>query len=889
MKTVHVISHSHWDREWYMPFEKHRARLVRLIDDCISLIENDKDFVCFNLDGHTAPIEDYLEIRPHMREKLKKYISEGKITVGPWYVLQDDYFTSSEANVRNLMEGMRLAQEFGKINMVGYFPDTFANAGQMPQLMKQAGMMAIYFGRGVKSVGANNQVINSESRTTPFSEMYWESPDKSRLPAILFANWYNNGVEIPKDGDKAYWDRKLNDTEFFAATDELLLMNGCDHQPVQKDISEALASARKNYPDYRFVQTDFEGYANAVIPKFPDNLPVVTGELTGQDTSGWGNLVGTASMHIDLKMLNRKCEIMLESVCEPLAVMASELGYEYPHDMLRYAWKTLMKNHAHDSICGCSVDEVNAEMKTRFDKSLHAAEAIAERCLDNIAEHIDISAFSDCSAVFAVFNTYSKHKSDVMSVVVDIERNYDLNLAGSAKEINSRTDNKKYVLTDEMGNTVPCSITRNPARFGYDLPDDKFRQPYMAYNVTVTFEADNIPPMGYKLYGIKLCENEIKKASMVTEKNTMENDKVKIKINENGTFDMTCKATGAVFKGIGGYEDTGDIGNEYDYHQSTDLTAFYSKDTAAKIELAADEEYMAQYKITTVMRIPRGVDDTHMREVLSCVPCYDRTAKRSSELTDLVIETVLTLERHGAGVKVKTVINNTAENHRLRVLIPTGMKCETHIAESVFEAVKRPNKRGKNRVNPSDCGRHQGFVMMKEDKTGLMAVNRGIYEYEILEDNTVALTLLRAVSDMGDWGAFPTRLSQCLKKIEPEYEIIPYTDDDEAFSEAAAFQYPLSHKQIIKCGDGKFACRNLCWSGKYLRMTALKRSAENGVVMRWVNYSDSEQELVIEKGAAEEKLYKSDILERAYDVIPEENGQWRIKAEPFKVITLVKK
>ena len=76
MKTVHVISHSHWDREWYMPFEKHRARLVRLIDDCISLIENDKDFVCFNLDGHTAPIEDYLEIRPHMREKLKKYISE---------------------------------------------------------------------------------------------------------------------------------------------------------------------------------------------------------------------------------------------------------------------------------------------------------------------------------------------------------------------------------------------------------------------------------------------------------------------------------------------------------------------------------------------------------------------------------------------------------------------------------------------------------------------------------------------------------------------------------------------------------------------------------------------------------------------------------------------
>ncbi len=129
-----------------------------------------------------------------------------------------------------------------------------------------------------------------------------------------------------------------------------------------------MASARKNYPGYRFVQTDFEGYANAVIPKFPDNLPVVTGELTGQDTSGWGNLVGTASMHIDLKMLNRKCEIMLNPFASRWRLWRRSWGMKYPHDMLRYAWKTLMKNHAHDSICGCSVDEVNAEMKTRFDK-----------------------------------------------------------------------------------------------------------------------------------------------------------------------------------------------------------------------------------------------------------------------------------------------------------------------------------------------------------------------------------------------------------------------------------------------------------------------------------------------------------------------------------------
>ena len=155
--TVHIISHSHWDREWYLPFEKHRVKLIELMDNAMELFEKDERYRNFHLDGQTIVLDDYLEIRPENREKLKKYVQEGRFHVGPWYILQDEFLTSGEAAVRNLLTGMREAKEFGGLCPVGYFPDAFGNAGQMPQLLKQAGMKAVAFGRGVKPVGFNNE------------------------------------------------------------------------------------------------------------------------------------------------------------------------------------------------------------------------------------------------------------------------------------------------------------------------------------------------------------------------------------------------------------------------------------------------------------------------------------------------------------------------------------------------------------------------------------------------------------------------------------------------------------------------------------------------------------------------------------------------------------
>ena len=279
--TVHIISHSHWDREWYQSFEKHRMKLIELVDNILEKAENDPEFGGFFLDGQTIALDDYLEVRPEKREQVKKCVREGKIQTGPWYILQDEFLTSGEACVRNLQVGMQEAARYGAIGNVGYFPDAFGNAGQMPQVLKQAGMDAVVFGRGVKPIGPNNEVTGGQYEST-YSEMMWASPDGTKLPGILFANWYNNGVEVPVDEAEAkvYWDKKLADARKFAATHQLLMMNGCDHQPLQKDITEAIRVARKLYPDIEFIHSDFKTYVKAMEKEISENFSTVKGELT---------------------------------------------------------------------------------------------------------------------------------------------------------------------------------------------------------------------------------------------------------------------------------------------------------------------------------------------------------------------------------------------------------------------------------------------------------------------------------------------------------------------------------------------------------------------------------------------------------------------------------
>ena len=906
--TVHIISHSHWDREWYQSFETHRMKLIELVDNILDKAENDPEFGGFFLDGQVIAIDDYLEIRPEKRAQVEKCIREGKIQTGPWYILQDEFLTSGEACVRNLQVGMQEAEQYGAVGNVGYFPDAFGNAGQMPQVLKQAGMEAVVFGRGVKPIGPNNEVTGGQYEST-YSEMMWESPDGTKLPGILFANWYNNGVEIPVDEAEAkvYWDKKLADARKFAATHQLLLMNGCDHQPLQKNITEAIRVARKLYPDIEFIHSDFKKYVEAMEKEISENFSTVKGELTSQETDGRWTLANTASSWIGLKQDNRAGETALERKAEPAAAMAQVFGKTYPEDQMTYSWKKLMQNHPHDSICGCSVDEVNEEMKTRFAKSRQVADAIYEESVEYLTNKVNTAALpGDGEKIpFVVWNTSGTAKTQVVEKEIHLFRDYNL-FVWDGYEAAEQVELPAMVLRDADGNEVPAKIADAGIAFGYDLPDDRFRQPYMAKKVRVTFEAE-VPALGYRTYYLEIAE-QLQNVDVVSgDANVLENDAMKVVVNEDGSYSLLDKKTGRTYENLGCYEDTGDMGNEYIYIQDTGKQVISTKGRKAEVSCVERNAFRTVVEIRHKMMVPSGMGEELQRQREMCIDPYTRVANRSFELVEMDVKTVLTLEKSAKGLRVATTICNQAKDHRVRVIFPTGLHASTHMADSAFEVVRRNNRHNDTWTNPCGCERQQCFAAMEDEKGGLLVANRGLYEYEILEEqeNAIAVTLLRCVAEMGDWGYFPTPKAQQLGTFCLEFEVVPYAagETGTAFEEGYAFQQDLTVAQaglerafLRKPGqvkpeliEGKLPLEMsfLAFEGNGIHMTAFKKGQKkDDLFVRFVNHMEQGEILSFKKEDWMKEVYRSNVIEEKDDVLtPDADGIYHVSLREFEIAT----
>lgn len=910
-KKAHIISHTHWDREWYLPYEKHHARLIKLIDTLLDTLATHSDYKSFFLDGQTIILEDYLQVRPERKEELAKYIRQGRIGIGPWYVLQDAFLTSSEANVRNMQIGQQDAEAYGKIAKIGYFPDTFGIYGQAPQLLRQAGIDNALFGRGVKPTGFNNQVTDAAYESS-FSEMVWEGADGSKVLGILFANWYSNGNEVPANEEAArvFWKRKLAETERFASTNELLYMNGCDHQPIQQDLPEAIALANKLYPDVEFVHSNFEDYLAAVRSSITEdnNLSTIHGELRSQRTDGWSTLVNTASARVYLKQSNQLAQSLLESTAEPLAALAHKLGSPYPHHLFKYAWKTLMQNHPHDSICGCSVDDVHREMMTRFDKSRHMTEAIIDDSKNVIVSAINtacIKTWGDKALPFTVFNTSGWKRSGTVSVEIDAERIYFRDESSLPKIINKLKEVQLAGrrLLNEQGDIIPCSVEDLGEQFGYDLPDDRFRQPYMSRKVKLTFEASDIPALGWRTYA--WSKNSIEHGSMTDSSKpiaindrVLENDYLRVEVKDDGSLTVTDFIHGTVFDDLLIFEDSGDIGNEYMYRQPEGEQLITTKGKAAAIRLIENFGHRAVLEIVHEMEIPAGGNAIFEQEKREAVYFPERKGGRvTDETVVLIIRAKVSLERSGRGVGIDVTVHNNARDHRVRALFPTRLQTGHHYADSIFEVVKRKNEPEPEWVNPSFCHHQQKFVDVSSESAGLSVANQGLHEYEIVRDgrNTIAVTLLRAVGELGDWGVFPTPEAQCLGEHHFRMLLLPHggeADRFQAYARAYQFNIAWEAAQADIHGGDLLPCDSMLdWEGDALALTSVKIAEKTGDFMvRWYNMGSTESQLSI-RVPQYKRIYKSDILEN--DAGTEEESRQeeagtsiRRKVQPCEIFTL---
>lgn len=892
-KKVHIISHSHWDREWYMSYEQHHMRLVELLDDLLELFETDPDFDSLHLDGQTIILDDYLEVRPDKKEAIEQAIKAGKLKIGPFYILQDDFLISSEANVRNMLIGMKESKKWGTPVMLGYFPDTFGNMGQTPQMMKQAGLSAAAFGRGVKPVGFNNEVLSNENYSSQYSEMWWEGPDKSQIFGLLFANWYSNGNEIPTEKEEAlvFWKQKLKDVEAFASTNHLLMMNGVDHQPVQKDVTKALRLANELFPEYEFVHSNFTAYIQAVQEALPKDVGRVHGELTSQETDGWFTLANTASARVYLKQWNTKVQRQLENIAEPLAAMAYDVTGKYPHDQLDYAWKLLLQNHPHDSICGCSVDEVHREMVTRFEKAHEVGKYLSEESLQQLKSVISTDVFPQNAKPFIIFNTSGYLKSGVVTLDVELERKlFKEGAPDKLWEELAGDSLSKLQIVDAKGMFVEGTISEPKVRFDYDLPKDRFRVPYMVKYVSVELSVEKMAAFSWATLALVEDSGTRKKPNTMLSEDgyLLENDCLIVKVKENGSLSVFNKETQMTYEDLLIFEDTGDIGNEYIFKQPEGTEPILSTTNKAAVKIVKDKPYLAEIKITHRLWIPESADNTLKLEQESVVDFRYRKAKRSQQLKELTIETVVSMEQKSSRLRVVTSLENQMEDHRLRVLFPTNIFSETHEADSIYEVVTRLNKVGKDWENPTNPQHQQAFVNVHDASQGITISNYGLNEYEVLPENTtIALTLFRAVGEMGDWGYFPTPEAQCLGPQVFNYGLDFHGKRGtrfETYKRAYGDQIPFVTTQTtIKKGTFLNQDSYLKIDGATFAVTALKNSeATEQLVLRGFNLADFSAEVVVEKNGTESKTVLLNLLEeKQTDRVQNELSPYEIRTIGF--------
>ena len=361
-----VVPHTHWDRGWYLPFEQFRLRLGAVVDGVLDTLERDASFTSFTLDGQAIVLEDYLDVRPENEARLRALLAAGRLEAGPSYVLPDEILVSGESLVRNLLLGRRVCRRFGvEPSGAGYMPDSFGHPAQLPQILAGFGCGTFLFSRGMGDEIDDVGVV-----------FRWRA-GPAEVVACQMLPHYDNFARLTWYRDAEERVRAIVETfgEVLrgAGQDTIVLANGSDHLPIEPALPEIVAGLEESL-DASIRIGRYDDYAPSAA-----GLPVHEGELVG---SRLQNLLrGVNSARIYLKQANERAERRLLTIETAAALRTLRDGDAYPAADLRLAWRDLLRNHPHDSICGCSCDEVHRNMLVRYEQLDRALDYVEREAL----------------------------------------------------------------------------------------------------------------------------------------------------------------------------------------------------------------------------------------------------------------------------------------------------------------------------------------------------------------------------------------------------------------------------------------------------------------------------------------------------------------------------
>jgi alpha-mannosidase len=740
-RVYHLVSHTHWDREWYLPFETFRGRLVSLLDRIFDAISNGDEthFRHFHLDGQSIIADDFLEIHPQLRPLVQQFNTNGNISLGPWYVQPDEFLVSGEALVRNLLLGMRVARFFGGTSVVGYIPDSFGHIAQMPQILAGFGMSSAVSGRGVPG----NAPVES----------VWRGADGTEVLFIYMKGWYCNALDMPAadSGALPNWFRSKTQ-QVTGRTKHILLMNGCDHSSPAVDVGRAIKAGAEQLSAQKevVVHSNLDDYVSlvqhAIKPDMP-KLPRYTGELR----DSIGHLVNTLSNVIHQKQANTAIQQLLERWAEPLASVEWALDVltrddhlvVYPRDTLWYAWRLLMQNHPHDSICGCSADDVHTEVDARFRKVQQVVEqsvTLGISRMFHIQSPLMRALPSTGSARVIAFNPLGHPRREV--VVAEIDRSMGIDFR---------------VVSLHSKRTLPHTVMSSTHVWTYELPEIGFRKHSQVNRMRVAILVD-LPAFGFTAMELVAgggAKPQAQPAEETDEDSTvLENEFLKVTVHSNGLVDVVDKARNIRYEGQNVLEDCTDGGDQYHFQGG-----------GGRVTLANG-------RITDT----RSFATHQIAKIVTEMPFH--RAKYP-----VTVHVVLRKASHRVEFRVQ--FENTVPDHRVRVLFGNGKGIHRVDSDSHFETISR---------QPNGFMPQLGYSSVVDGANSFTVANRGLPEFEI-SGHSYAMTLLRSTGRIGDWGHFPTPTAQELnRRFAFEYAFIPHSEDagssPYAATEARAFAEP---------------------------------------------------------------------------------------------------
>lgn len=784
-RKIHVVPHSHWDREWYFTTSRSKVYLMKDLGDVLDTLESDPEFKYFMVDAQGSLLDDYIKWRPQDKERITKLVKMGKLVIGPWHTQTDQLVISGESIVRNMYYGMKRCESFGKYMNVGYVPDSFGQSGNMPQIYREFGIEDTLFWRGVSDDMVEHTDFN------------WKGDDGSVVFTTQIPFGYYIGGKIPEDPKEndEFWEKEcLEKAGGRSATRHIYFPNGFDQAPIRTNLPQLIKERNEKDPENEYVISCIEDYIKDVKSEKPE-LEEVQGELVIAKHMRIHKSI--FSSRSDLKVMNTQIQNYVTNVMEPLLTISYNLGNEYPHEAVAEIWKLLFENAAHDSIGSCISDTANEDVYVRYKQARDIAINLVELHSRLIATNVKNSA----DMTFTLINTLPQKREDTVIVKTYVPGG-------------------KFAIVDEKGNNVDYTIIQSRDLTDYVLsqiitidPSRKFYIPDHVFEVTIAIKANDVPALGYVQYSVDTEKDSHKE---MEEKSVLENEYYTIEVEKDGSLTIVDKENNVTYKNQGILVENGDDGDSFNYSPPRKDLEVFSNESESSVKISGSDVY-SQAVIHFDMVVPENLEERAEGKVSVTMP----------------VDMTVALRKGSKVIDFNVKVDNKGLSHRLCVVFDSQIVSAFNYADQQFGLIKRPNYYEKemklymesmnnrsekkagiqelaNWANdqstwqepPISIEPTQSYVSLTDGKTGVAVIPQGVREYEVLDDSKIRLTLFRTYGFMGKENLIyrPGRASgeriietpaaQLLKQMEFNFGFTTYAGDiNDADIDTLAKQY----------------------------------------------------------------------------------------------------